>query len=508
MPRPSNTPSPRGQRPDFPQYDRNDPPIKRRTLESSPASHDPDEGGGNVLPPGERPAVARQSRDEDEEEEQLSEIYNDPSLRVDDDVMHDINVAALQRMTMKELIDLAKEEQVSEISGLKKQDLIFRILKERTKMTGLMFGEGTLEILPDGFGFLRSPDYHYLPCPDDIYVSPSQIRRFGLRKGATVSGQVRPPKENERYFALLRVEGINGADPNVLHDKVPFDDLTPLHPTQRIRLTTDPAELSTRIVDMVSPIGFGQRALIVSPPKAGKTILLQKMAKAVLANHPDVYVIVLLIDERPEEVTDMERQVKGPHCEVVSSTFDEPPSRHIQVSEMVIEKAKRMVEFGQHVVIFLDSITRLARAWNTECPNSGKVLTGGIDAAALQHPKRFYGAARSIEEGGSLTIIATALVETGSKMDDVIYEEFKGTGNTELHLDRRIVEKRIWPAIDVNKSGTRREELLMSEEELKRIWILRRVLSDMSPVEAMELLTTRMRRTKTNDEFLQSMSLS
>ena len=508
MPRPSNTPAPRGQRPDFPQYDRNDPPIKRRTSESPPTSHDPDDGGGNVLPPGERQAVARQPRDEDEEEEQLSDIYNDPSLRVDDDVTHDINVAALQRMTMKELIDLAKEEQVSEISGLKKQDLIFRILKERTKMTGLMFGEGTLEILPDGFGFLRSPDYHYLPCPDDIYVSPSQIRRFGLRKGATVSGQVRPPKENERYFALLRVEGINGADPNVLHDKVPFDDLTPLHPTQRIRLTTDPAELSTRIVDMVSPIGFGQRALIVSPPKAGKTILLQKMAKAVLANHPDVYVIVLLIDERPEEVTDMERQVKGPHCEVVSSTFDEPPSRHIQVSEMVIEKAKRMVEFGHHVVIFLDSITRLARAWNTECPNSGKVLTGGIDAAALQHPKRFYGAARSIEEGGSLTIIATALVETGSKMDDVIYEEFKGTGNTELHLDRRIVEKRIWPAIDVNKSGTRREELLMSEEELKRIWILRRVLSDMSPVEAMELLTTRMRRTKTNDEFLQSMSLS
>ncbi|RLS57477.1 MAG: transcription termination factor Rho [Planctomycetota bacterium] len=419
-----------------------------------------------------------------------------------------MNVAALQRMTMKELIDLAKEEQVSETTGLKKQDLIFRILKERTKMTGLMFGEGTLEILPDGFGFLRSPDYHYLPCPDDIYVSPSQIRRFGLRKGATVAGQVRPPKENERYFAMLRVEAVNGQDPNVLHDKVPFDDLTPLHPTRCIKLTTDPSELSTRIVDMVSPIGFGQRALIVSPPKAGKTILLQKMAKAVLQNHPDVYVIVLLIDERPEEVTDMERQVKGPNCEVVSSTFDEPPSRHIQVSEMVIEKAKRMVEFGHDVVIFLDSITRLARAWNTECPNSGKVLTGGIDAAALQHPKRFYGAARSIEEGGSLTIIATALVETGSKMDDVIYEEFKGTGNTELHLDRRIVEKRIWPAIDVNKSGTRREELLMSEEELKRIWILRRVLSDMNPVEAMELLTSRMKRSKSNEEFLQSMSLN
>jgi len=506
MPRPSNTPSPRGQRPDFPHYDRNDPPIKRRGAEG--ALPDPDEGGGNLLPPGERAAAAPASQEDDEEEEPLPDIYNDPSLRTEEDGKHDINVAALQRMTMKELIDLAKEEQVLEIAGLKKQDLIFRILKERTKMNGLMFGEGTLEILPDGFGFLRSPDYHYLPCPDDIYVSPSQIRRFGLRKGATVSGQVRPPKENERYFALLRVEGINGADPNVLHDKVPFDDLTPLHPTQRIRLTTDPAELSTRIVDMVSPIGFGQRALIVSPPKAGKTILLQKMAKAVLVNHPDVYVIVLLIDERPEEVTDMERQVKGPNCEVVSSTFDEPPSRHIQVSEMVIEKAKRMVEFGHHVVIFLDSITRLARAWNTECPNSGKVLTGGIDAGALQHPKRFYGAARSIEEGGSLTIIATALVETGSKMDDVIYEEFKGTGNTELHLDRRIVEKRIWPAIDVNKSGTRREELLMSEEELKRIWILRRVLSDMSPVEAMELLTSRMRRSKTNDEFLQSMSLS
>ncbi len=458
-----------------------------------------------MIPPAER---AEKAVPQDDDEEHLDAIYNDPSLHAAEGETSDINVAALQRMTMKELIDLAKDENVTETAGLKKQDLIFRILKERTKMTGLMFGEGTLEILPDGFGFLRSPDYHYLPCPDDIYVSPSQIRRFGLRKGATVAGQVRPPKENERYFAMLRVEAVNGQDPNVLHDKVPFDDLTPLHPTQRIKLTTDPAELSTRIVDMVSPIGFGQRALIVSPPKAGKTILLQKMAKSVLQNHPDVYVIVLLIDERPEEVTDMERQVKGPNCEVVSSTFDEPPSRHIQVSEMVIEKAKRMVEFGQHVVIFLDSITRLARAWNTECPNSGKVLTGGIDAAALQHPKRFYGAARSIEEGGSLTIIATALVETGSKMDDVIYEEFKGTGNTELHLDRRIVEKRIWPAIDVNKSGTRREELLMTEEELKRIWILRRVLSDMNPVEAMELLTNRMKRSKTNEEFLQSMNLS
>ncbi len=507
MPRPPQSNSPRGQRPEFPHIDRNDPPIKRRSAEGAHA--DPDEGGGNVIPPGERVAdKGHAAEEEEDEEEPLPAIYSDPTLLGEEGAKSEMNVAALQRMTMKELLDLAREEQVSEYAGLKKQDLIFRILKERTKMNGLMFGEGTLEILPDGFGFLRSPDYHYLPCPDDIYVSPSQIRRFGLRKGATVSGQVRPPKENERYFALLRVEGINGGDPNSLSERVPFDDLTPLHPTQRIKLTTDPAELSTRIVDMVSPIGFGQRALIVSPPKAGKTILLQKMAKAVLQNHPDVYVIVLLIDERPEEVTDMERQVKGPNCEVVSSTFDEPPSRHIQVSEMVIEKAKRMVEFGHHVVIFLDSITRLARAWNTECPNSGKVLTGGIDAAALQHPKRFFGAARSIEDAGSLTIIATALVETGSKMDDVIYEEFKGTGNTELHLDRRIVEKRIWPAIDVNKSGTRREELLMTEEELKRIWILRRVLSDMSPVEAMELLTSRLRRSKTNDEFLHSMNLS
>lgn len=506
MARPNNPSNSRGPRPEFPQYDRNDPPIKRRPAESLPPTPDPDDAGGNLLSPQEK--LANTAATPDEEEEPLPSIYNDPSMQGDEALKPEMNVAALQRMTMKELIDLAKEEQVSETTGLKKQDLIFRILKERTKMTGLMFGEGTLEILPDGFGFLRSPDYHYLPCPDDIYVSPSQIRRFGLRKGATVAGQVRPPKENERYFAMLRVEAVNGQDPNVLHDKVPFDDLTPLHPTRCIKLTTDPTELSTRIVDMVSPIGFGQRALIVSPPKAGKTILLQKMAKAVLQNHPDVYVIVLLIDERPEEVTDMERQVKGPNCEVVSSTFDEPPSRHIQVSEMVIEKAKRMVEFGHDVVIFLDSITRLARAWNTECPNSGKVLTGGIDAAALQHPKRFYGAARSIEEGGSLTIIATALVETGSKMDDVIYEEFKGTGNTELHLDRRIVEKRIWPAIDVNKSGTRREELLMSEEELKRIWILRRVLSDMNPVEAMELLTNRMKRSKSNEEFLQSMSLN
>jgi transcription termination factor Rho len=420
----------------------------------------------------------------------------------------DIHIAQLQRCTMKELLQLARQEHLSEYTGLKKQDLIFKILKERTKMNGLMFGEGTLEILPDGFGFLRSPDYHYLPCPDDIYVSPSQIRRFGLRNGATVAGQIRPPKENERYFALLRVEAINGEDPNLLTEKVFFDDLTPLHPQKRLRLAGDPDEIATRIVDIVAPIGMGQRGLIVSPPRAGKTVLLQKMAQAVLANHPDAYVIVLLIDERPEEVTDMERNVKSRNCEVISSTFDEPTSRHVQVSEMVIEKAKRMVEYGQDVVIFLDSITRLARAWNTEVPNSGKILSGGVDANALQHPKRFFGAARNVEEGGSLTIIATALVDTGSRMDEVIFEEFKGTGNTELHLDRRMVEKRIWPAIDVNRSGTRREELLMTEEELRRVWILRRVLNDMNPVEAMELVVSRMKRTKTNEEFLMSMNLT
>jgi len=419
----------------------------------------------------------------------------------------DMHIADLQRMTMKELLELAREEGISEYSGLKKQDLIFRILKERTKLNGLMFGEGTLEILPDGFGFLRSPDYHYLPCPDDIYVSPSQIRRFGLKKGATVAGQIRPPKENERYFALLRVEAINSEDPNLGSATVSFDDLTPLHPDQRLNLITTPDELAMRVVDMICPIGMGQRALIVSPPRAGKTILLQKMARSVIENHPDAYVIVLLIDERPEEVTDMERQVKGTRCEVISSTFDEPSSRHVQVSEMVIEKAKRMVEHGHNVVIFLDSITRLARAWNNEVPNSGKVLSGGIDSGALQHPKRFFGAARNVEDGGSLTVIATALVDTGSRMDDVIFEEFKGTGNTELHLDTKMVERRVWPAIDVNRSGTRREELLMHEEELRLVWVLRRVLNDMNPVEAMELLTNKMRRADTNEEFLLSMNL-
>ncbi len=419
----------------------------------------------------------------------------------------DTHIAELQRMSMTELIEEARKENLADYAGINRQDLIFRILKERVKLNGLMFGEGTLEVLPDGFGFLRSPDYHYLSCPDDIYVSPSQIRRFGLRTGTTVSGQIRPPKENERYFALLRVEAINYQDPNQLSEKIPFDDLTPLHPDTRIVMETTAGEINTRVVDLIVPVGFGQRGLIVSPPRAGKTILMQKMAKAALANYPDLYVFMLLIDERPEEVTDMERQVKGPNCEVISSTFDEPAARHIQVSEMVIEKAKRMVEFGHDVMIFLDSITRLARAWNAECPHSGKILSGGVDANALQRPKRFFGGARKVEEGGSLTIIATALIDTGSKMDEVIFEEFKGTGNLEICLDRSLVDKRIWPAIDINRSGTRKEEMLMDPEEHRRVCVLRRVLNEMNPPEAMELLTSRLAKTKTNAEFLMSMNM-
>ena len=419
----------------------------------------------------------------------------------------EIHIAELQRMSMTDLIEEARKENVTDVTGLKKQDLIFRILKERVKMNGLMYGEGTLEILPDGFGFLRSPDYHYLSCPDDIYVSPSQIRRFGLQTGATVSGQIRPPKENERYFALLRVEAINYQDPNSISDKIAFDDLTPLHPNQRIVMETDANEASTRIIDLICPIGFGQRGLIVSPPRAGKTILLQKMARSVIKNYPDAYVIMLLIDERPEEVTDMEREVKGRNCEVISSTFDEPSSRHVQVQQMVIEKAKRMVEYGIDVVIFLDSITRLARAWNAECPQSGKILSGGLDSNAMQKPKAFFGSARKVEEGGSLTILATALVDTGSRMDEVIFEEFKGTGNMEIVLDRKLVDRRIYPAIDINRSGTRREEILMDPEEYRRVCVLRRVLHDMNAPDAMELLVTRMQKTKSNAEFLMSMNM-
>jgi transcription termination factor Rho len=417
----------------------------------------------------------------------------------------DTYISSLQRMSMPELIELARKECGGDVTGVKKHELVFRILKERVKLNGLMFGEGTLEILPDGFGFLRSPDYHYLSCPDDIYVSPSQIRRFGLRNGTSVAGQIRPPKESERYFALLRVEAINGDDPAKLSSRVFFDDLTPLHPDRRIRMETTPDEVATRVVDLIVPIGFGQRGLIVSPPRAGKTILLQKMAKAVLANYPDAYVIMLLIDERPEEVTDMERQVKGPSCEVISSTFDENASRHIQVAEMVIEKAKRLVEYGKDVVIFLDSITRLARAWNSEVPNSGKILSGGVDAAALLRPKRFFGSARKVEEGGSLTILATALVDTGSRMDEVIFEEFKGTGNLEIVLDRRLVDKRIWPAIDINRSGTRREEMLLDPDEYRRMCVLRRVLGEMNPTDSMELLVNRLSKTPSNAQFLASL---
>jgi transcription termination factor Rho len=449
-----------------------------------------------------RPEPGRSRDDED-----YSSFDEEINNRYEEIKRGSTHISELQQMTMPQLLKVAREEGLTDYTGLKKQDLIFKILKERVKQNGLMFGEGTLEVLPDGFGFLRSPDYNYLPCPDDIYISPSQIRRFGLRTGAVVAGQIRPPKENERYFALLRVEAINYQDPDILTQKVVFDDLTPLHPNQRLRLETEPAEINMRVMDLVTPIGKGQRGLIVAPPRTGKTILLQKMANSILRNHPECYVIVLLIDERPEEVTEMERTVKGTHVEVVSSTFDEPSSRHVQVSEMVIEKAKRMVEYGTDVVILLDSITRLARAYNTEVPHSGKILSGGVDANALHKPKRFFGAARNIEEGGSLTILATALIDTGSRMDEVIFEEFKGTGNMELHLDRRLVDKRVWPAIDVNRSGTRKEELLLEAEDLRRVYILRKVLSDMNPVEAMELLTNRMARTKTNSEFLQSMNL-
>jgi transcription termination factor Rho len=415
-----------------------------------------------------------------------------------------INVTDLQRMSTADLANQAEAEGVPDAHGMSKRDLIFCILKQRVKSRGIMCGEGTLQILPDGFGFLRSPEYHYLNCPDDIYVSPSQIRKFNLKNGAVIKGQVRPPKENERYFALLRVETVNGLNPSESARRTNFDELTPLHPDTRIVMEHDPKDMSTRVVDMFAPIGFGQRGLIVSPPRAGKTILMQRMAQATLHNYPEAYVIMLLVDERPEEVTDMEREVKGERCEVISSTFDEPASRHIQVTEMVLEKAKRLVESGVDVVIFLDSITRLGRAWNSECPQSGKTLSGGLDANAMQKPKAFFGSARKIEEGGSLTILATALIDTGSRMDEVIFEEFKGTGNLEIVLDRSLVDKRIWPAIDLTASGTRREEKLFDEDEYDRICRVRRVLSEMNAADAMDMLTTRLKKTKSNAEFLMS----
>ncbi len=417
-----------------------------------------------------------------------------------------LHLKDLQNMSVNDLHAVAKKEGIVEYTGLKKQDLIFRILKERVQQNGLMYGEGVLEVLPDGYGFLRTPKYNYLSSPDDIYVSPSQIRRFGLRSGNIVSGQIRPPKESEKYFALLRVEAINYQEPDKLAEKVVFSDLTPLHPTERFIMETVTQELNMRIFDLITPVGKGQRGLIVAPPRTGKTVLLQKMANAVSTNYPEVKMIVLLIDERPEEVTEMERKV-AKDVEVISSTFDEPAARHCQVAEMVIEKAKRMVEYGEDVVILLDSITRLARAYNTEVPHSGKILTGGVDANAMHMPKKFFGAARNIEEGGSLTIFATALIDTGSKMDEVIFEEFKATGNMELHLDRKLMDRRIFPCIDISRSGTRREELLLDAKELELTYRLRKVLSEMNPVESIELLKSRLAKCKTNAEFLMTMNV-
>ncbi len=409
----------------------------------------------------------------------------------------------LKSLSISDLNKLADELRIDGYANLRRQDLIFKILQANSQREGALYGEGVLEVLPDGFGFLRSQSYNYLPGPDDIYVSPSQIRRFGLRKGDSITGQIRPPKENERYFALLKVEAINNELPEVARDKILFDNLTPLYPESRLKLETTSNQFTTRVIDLMAPIGMGQRGLIVAQPRTGKTMILQAIANGITANHPDVVLIVLLIDERPEEVTDMERSVKG---EVISSTFDEPADRHVQVAEMVIEKAKRLVEHGRNVVILLDSITRLGRAYNTIAPPSGKVLSGGIDANALHRPKRFFGAARNIEDGGSLTIIATALINTGSRMDDVIFEEFKGTGNMELHLERQLVDRRIFPAIDIARSGTRKEELLQTEFHLQRIWLLRKVLNELNVVEAMEFLLERMRRTKDNREFLDTMN--
>jgi len=422
---------------------------------------------------------------------------SDPTLAAET-----LDIRVLKEMKLPELTKVAKEHGIENATGMRKQDLIFSVLQVQTEKSGLIFSEGVLECLPDGFGFLRAPEYNYLPGPDDIYVSPSQIRRFDLHTGDTVSGQVRPPKEGERYFALIKVEAVNFEHPDVAREKILFDNLTPLYPEQRIKLEV-PSNMSSRVLDLIAPVGKGQRGLIVAPPRTGKTMILQAIANSITSNHPEVTLIVLLIDERPEEVTDMQRSVKG---EVISSTFDEPASRHVQVAEMVIEKAKRLVEHRRDVVILLDSITRLARAYNTVVPPSGKVLSGGVDSNALQRPKRFFGSARNVEEGGSLTIIATALIDTGSRMDDVIFEEFKGTGNMEVHLDRKLSDKRVFPAIDINKSGTRKEELLLERNELNRIWVLRKVFSPLSTVESMELLVEKLEKTRTNSEFLNAMS--
>ncbi len=416
---------------------------------------------------------------------------------------NEMNLVELKNKNIRELVAIAKAYNIDGASSMRKQELIFALLQAQAEMNGLIYGEGVLEILPDGFGFLRSQNYNYLPGPDDIYVSPSQIRRFNLRTGDSISGQIRPPKDNERYFALLKVEAVNYEDPEIARDKILFDNLTPLYPDRRIHLEADPDNLSTRVMDLLTPIGAGQRGLIVAQPRTGKTMLLQNIANSTAANHKDAYLIVLLIDERPEEVTDMQRNVRA---EVVSSTFDEPPQRHVQVAEMVIEKAKRLVEHKKDVVILLDSITRLARAYNSVVPPSGKILSGGLDSNALHRPKRFFGAARNVEQGGSLTIIATALIDTGSRMDEVIFEEFKGTGNMEIVLDRKLADRRIFPAIDINKSGTRKEELLIAPDDLNRIWILRKLLSPLNPVDAMEFLLDKMQGTRNNADFLASMN--
>jgi transcription termination factor Rho len=413
-----------------------------------------------------------------------------------------LNLAELKEKSIPELNQIGREMNIQTTSGLRKQELIFKILQSQAEKDGLIYAEGVLEVLPDGFGFLRAPDYNYLPGPDDIYVSPSQIRRFDLRTGDTISGQVRPPKDSERYFALLKVEAINFEGPEAARDKILFDNLTPLYPMERLRLEHDPENLTTRVMDLLTPIGKGQRGMIVAAPRTGKTMMLQSIAHAIAKNHPEVYLIVLLIDERPEEVTDMQRTVKG---EVVSSTFDEPPQRHIQVADMVIEKAKRLVEHKRDVVILLDSLTRFARAHNAIIPSSGKVLSGGLDANALQRPRRFFATARNVEEGGSLTIMATAIVDTGSRMDDVIFEEFKGTGNMEVHLDRRLMDKRVFPTINIEQSGTRKEELLLEKDELQKVWLLRKALSQLNPVEGMELLLDKLKQTRSNKEFLAAM---
>ncbi len=447
--------------------------------------HGPHRGGGGHQPPPQ-PDVAAESA------EHAIQEGKRPGL----------NITELKEMSIQHLTQVAKDLEVAGATGMRKQELIFQILKAQTELSGFIFSEGVLELLPDGFGFLRAPDYNYLPGPDDIYVSPSQIRKFDLQTGDTVSGQIRSPKEGERYFALIKVEAVNFEAPDQAREKLFFENLTPLYPLERIKLETEAENLSARVMDLMTPLGKGQRGLIVAPPRTGKTMLLQSIAQSVARNHPEIYLIVLLIDERPEEVTDMQRSVDG---EVISSTFDEPAQRHVQVAEMVIEKAKRLVEHKKDVLILLDSVTRLARAYNTVIPASGKVLSGGLDSNALQKPKRFFGAARNVEEGGSLTIVATALVDTGSRMDDVIFEEFKGTGNSEIHLDRKLSDKRTFPAIDILKSGTRKEELLQTKEDLSRIYVLRRVLNPLSPVEAMELLLDKMGKTKNNAEFLSAM---